>query len=40
MNLVSNIIKTRDSIGALYIHGKEPLDMIIEEAYAPYFFKR
>jgi hypothetical protein len=39
-NLVSNIIKTRDSIGALYIHGKEPdTDMITEEAYAPYFFK-
>jgi hypothetical protein len=38
-NLVSNIIKTRDSIGALYIHGKEPdTDMITEEAYAPYFF--
>jgi predicted protein tyrosine phosphatase len=39
-NLISNIIKTRDSIGALYIHGKEPdTDMITEEAYAPYFFK-
>lgn len=39
-NLVSNIIKTRDSIGALYIHGKEPdTDMITEEAYSPYFFK-
>lgn len=38
-NVVSNIIKTRDSIGALYIHGKEPdTDMITEEAYAPYFF--
>jgi hypothetical protein len=39
-NLVSNIIKIRDSIGALYIHGKEPdTDMITEEAYSPYFFK-
>lgn len=39
-NLVSNIIKTRDSIGNLYIHGKElDTDMITEEAYAPYFFK-
>jgi hypothetical protein len=28
----------RDSIGSLYIHGKEPgTDMITEEAYAPYF---
>jgi hypothetical protein len=26
----------RDSIGSLYIHGKEPgTDMITEEAYAP-----
>jgi hypothetical protein len=39
-NLVSNIIKMRDSIGRLYIHGKDPdTDMITEEAYAPYFFK-
>ena len=39
-NLVSNIIKMRDSVGALYIHGKEPnTDMITEEAYSPYFFK-
>jgi hypothetical protein len=30
----------RDSVGALYIHGKEPnTDMITEEAYSPYFFK-
>jgi hypothetical protein len=29
----------RDSIGSLYIHGKEPgTDMITEEAYAPYSF--
>ena len=39
-NLVSNIIKLRDSIGTLYVHGKEAnTDMITEEAYAPYFFK-
>lgn len=39
-NLVSNIIRLRDSIGGLYIHGKEPdTDLITEEAYAPYFFK-
>ena len=39
-NLVSKIIKMRDSIGHLYIHGKEPdTDMVTEEAYAPYFFK-
>jgi hypothetical protein len=39
-NLVSTIIKKRDSIGALYIHGKETdTDMITEEAYAPYFFE-
>lgn len=38
-NIVSNITKMRDSIGKLYIHGKEPnTDMITEEAYAPYFF--
>jgi hypothetical protein len=30
----------RDSIGALYIHGKEPdTDMITEEAYALISFK-
>ncbi|PRZ26210.1 DUF4837 family protein [Flavobacterium granuli] len=39
-NLVSNVIKIRDSIGHLYIHGKEAnTDMMTEEAYAPYFFK-
>lgn len=38
-SIVSNIITMRDSIGSLYIHGKEPnTDMITEEAYAPYFF--
>lgn len=35
---VSSIIQMRDSIGRLYIHGKElNTDMITEEAYAPYF---
>jgi hypothetical protein len=38
-NLVSNIIKMRDSVGALYIHGKEPNTDMITEAYSPYFFK-
>ncbi|WP_367772801.1 DUF4837 family protein [Flavobacterium sp. WC2421] len=39
-NLVTSIISMRDSIGGLYIHGKEPnTDLITEEAYAPYFFK-
>lgn len=39
-NLVSNVIKIRDSIGHLYIHGKEAnTDMMTEEAYTPYFFK-
>jgi hypothetical protein len=38
-SIVANIITMRDSIGSLYIHGKEPnTDMITEEAYAPYFF--
>jgi hypothetical protein len=38
-SIVANIIAMRDSIGSLYIHGKEPnTDMITEEAYAPYFF--
>lgn len=38
---VSNaIIHVRDSIGRLYISGKEPdTNMITEEAYAPYLFK-
>ena len=37
-NNVSNIIQMRDSIGKLYIHGKElNTDMVTEEAYAPYF---
>jgi hypothetical protein len=29
----------RDSVGALYIHGKEPNTDMITEAYSPYFFK-
>ncbi len=39
-NLITNIIKTRDSIGNLYIRGTE-LDtpMITEEGYSPYLFK-
>ncbi len=38
MNKVTDIIQMRDSIGQLYIHGKEQeTDMITEEAYAPYF---
>lgn len=40
VNIITNIIKMRDSIGDLYIRGTE-LDsqMITEEGYAPYFFK-
>ena len=39
-NLISSIVKMRDSIGALYISGTEPQsNMITEEAYAPYIFK-
>lgn len=38
LNKVARIIQMRDSIGKLYIHGKElNTDMITEEAYAPYF---
>lgn len=38
--IVSNIVKVRDSIGLLYIHGKEPCtDMITSDAYWPYFNK-
>lgn len=37
-NKVTDIIRMRDSIGKLYIHGKEAnTDMITEEAYSPYF---
>jgi hypothetical protein len=39
-NLITNIIKMRDSIGHLYIRGTEPdTHMITEEGYAPYLFK-
>ena len=39
-SLIKNIIKTRDSIGALYIHGTERYSkMITEQAYSPYFLK-
>jgi hypothetical protein len=38
-SVISNIIKMRDSIGNLYIHGTvRNTRMITEEAYAPYFF--
>ncbi|NDP26258.1 MAG: DUF4837 family protein [Flavobacterium sp.] len=40
LNRIGNIIKMRDSIGDMYIHGTEPdSQMITEEGYAPYFFK-
>ena len=39
-DLISCIVKMRDSIGSLYISGKEPnTNMLTEEAYAPYLFK-
>lgn len=39
-NTVSNIIKMRDSIGALYISGTtKNTPMITDEGYAPYLFK-
>jgi len=39
-NLITSIIKMRDSIGELYISGTElKSNMITEEAYAPYLFK-
>jgi hypothetical protein len=35
----SNIIRIRDSIGNMYIHGQDPgTFMISEEAYSPYVF--
>jgi len=38
-NIAGNIIKMRDSIGNMYIHGTEPgTYMITEEAYSPYLF--
>lgn len=37
--IISNIIKMRDSIGNMYIHGQDPgTHMVTEEAYAPYVF--
>lgn len=37
-SILKNIIRTRDSIGALYIHGTERYSkMITEQAYSPYF---
>ncbi len=39
-SLIKNVVKTRDSIGALYIHGTERYSkMITEQAYSPYFMK-
>ena len=39
-DLIASIIKMRDSIGDLYISGKEPdTNMITEEGYAPYLSK-
>ncbi|RTY70401.1 DUF4837 family protein [Flavobacterium sp. LB2P53] len=39
-DLITNIIKMRDSIGNLYISGKENnTAMITGESYSPYFFK-
>jgi hypothetical protein len=39
-SVINNIIKMRDSIGSLYIHGTERYSkMITEQAYSPYFFK-
>ena len=38
-NVMNNIIRMRDSIGSLYIHGTERHSkMITEQAYSPYFF--
>jgi hypothetical protein len=37
--IINNIIKMRDSIGSLYIHGQEAgTFMVTEEAYSPYIF--
>lgn len=39
-DVISKIIRMRDSVGDLYIRGTEPkTSMITEEAYAPYFSK-
>ena len=38
-SVINNIIRMRDSIGSLYIHGTEQHSkMITEQAYSPYFF--
>jgi len=38
-SVINNLIKMRDSIGSLYIHGTERHSkMITEQAYSPYFF--
>lgn len=38
-DIVGNIVKVRDSVGNLYIHGTmENSSMITEEGYSPYFF--
>lgn len=38
-DLINSIVRMRDSIGKLYISGKEPnTNMLTEEAYAPYLF--
>ena len=39
-NAVNDIIRTRDSVGNLYIHGSDRgTKMVTEEAYSPYFSK-
>jgi hypothetical protein len=39
-NAVNDIVKTRDSIGKLYIHGSDRgTKMVTEEAYSPYFLE-
>ena len=39
-NAVSDVVKVRDSIGRLYIHGSAyNTQMVTEEAYSPYFSK-
>ena len=39
-NAVSDVVKVRDSIGKLYIHGSAfSTQMVTEEAYSPYFSK-
>ena len=39
LNIINNIIRMRDSIGNLYIHGTIPnRQMVTEDSYAPYLF--